>query len=89
MFERIGAFEPWIEHPVGIHEIGDTCVLKGAPGGQGVILPEALNDHNIVLMGQSSNAGRQIAAVAIATSHRAQADRLERLIPQPGIIWSV
>ena len=82
--EGIGALEPGIEHPVGIYEVGDAAAMQGAPGGISVVLPDALNDHHIVLLGQGADAGGQAAAVAIAAGNRAEADGLEGLILQPG-----
>jgi hypothetical protein len=84
VLERIGALEPGIEHPVGVHEIGDGAAAQGAPGGIGVVLPDALDDHHIVLLGQGADAGGQAAAVAVAAGHGAEADGLEGLILQPG-----
>lgn len=84
VLEGIGALEPGIEHPVGIYEVGDAAAMQGAPGGEGVILPDALDDHHVMLLCLGANAGGQGAAVAIAAGHGAEADGLEGLILQPG-----
>ena len=89
MLERIGALEPRIEHPVGIHEIRNTRAPQSTPGGQGVVLPEALNDDHVVLLRQGADAGGKFTPVAVAAGHRAKADGLKRLIPQPGGIGGI
>ena len=84
VLERIGALEPGIEHPVGVHEIGNAGAAQGAPGGESVVLPDALNNHDIVLQGKDADTGRQPTPVAIAANHRPEANSLKRLILQPG-----
>jgi len=89
MLELIGALEPGIEHPMGVDEIGNGGAVQGAPGGKGVILPGAVDDHHVVLLGQGADAGGQAAAVAVAAGNRAQANGLEGLIFQPGGIGRI
>jgi hypothetical protein len=54
-----------------------------------VVLPDALDDHHIVLLGQGADAGGQAAQVAIPSGHGAEADGLEGLILQPGGLWGI
>ena len=48
-----------------------------------------MDNHRIVLLGQRADAGWQAAAIAVASGHRAQTNRLEGLIIQPGGIGRV
>ena len=74
MLERIGPLKPGIEHPVGVHEIRNAPAEQRTPGGIGVVLPDSLDDHRVVLLGQGADAGWQATAEAVAALHRAQAD---------------
>ena len=89
VLERIGALEPRIKHAVGVDEIGNDGAAQGAPRGKGVVLPGALNGHDIVVLNQKADAGGKAAAVAVAGGHWAQADGLKQLVLQPGGIGTV
>jgi hypothetical protein len=63
--------------------------MQRAPSCIGVVMPGAVDDHRIVLLGQRADAGWQAAAIAVACGNRAQTNGLEGLILQPGGIWWV
>lgn len=71
VLERVSMLEPGIQHPVGIDEVGNATAAQGAPGGEGVVLPDAVDDYGIVLLGQREDAGGKAAAVAVSASNRA------------------
>ena len=66
MLQRVGAFEPGIEHPMGEHKIGRGRSLQRQPYAKGAELPDAVDNDDVVVPPVGAEPGNEPRRVPVA-----------------------
>src|SRR3954471_18096145 len=86
MLERIGPLEPGVEHSVQENEIWCRRSAKRTPNTEAAVLPDSLNNHDIILGMVLSKPASELPRISVSAPPGTERVDLDGTFANPGII---